>query len=242
MVNAHLEPFLLRGAPDPLAGHADGTHATVSRRGLITIIGSQSAAPWSLTADAQWPSTARLSPTPWVVAALTPDEDLLVLNLARVDIRGLPAGHVRGLRLQAEQFCSTAPQQWAKTATVKAAYTHDSHLLVGSYSLAAPTPLQIDEDVFSSELAKTFSGLSPKRRQIALLLQRHDGMTLEQLATHFAGPQATPKQLRDTRSALHVEFTRLRQHPEISLKINSDGVYTISRISVDDYRGQAVSR
>lgn len=242
MVNTHLEPFLLRGAPDPLAGHTGGTHATVSRRGLITITGSQIAQPWALTADAQWPAAPRLSPTPWVVAALTPDEDLLVINLAQVDVRGLPAAQVRGLRLQAEQFCSTTAHQWSKTATVKAAYTHDSHLLIGSYSLAAPTPLQIGEDVFSSELSKTFSGLSPKRRRIALLLQRHGGLTVEQLAAHFAGPQATEKQLRATRSALHVEFTRLRQHPEISLKINSDGVYTISRIGVDDYRGQAVSR
>lgn len=242
MVNAHLEPFLLRGAPDPLAGHSDGTHATVSRRGLITITGSRTASPWALTADAQWPSAPRLSLTPWVVAALTPDEDLLVLNLARVDISGLPAGHVRGLRLQAEQFCSTSPSQWTKTTTVKASYTHDSRLHIGSYSVAAPTPLQIDEDVFSNELAKTFSGLSPKRRRIALLLQRHDGLTLEQLATHFAGPQASPKQLRATRSALHVEFTRLRQHPGINLQINSDGVYTISRIGVDDYQGQKVTR
>ncbi|GAT02518.1 RNA polymerase sigma-70 family protein [Mycolicibacterium fortuitum subsp. acetamidolyticum] len=241
-MNPHLEPFLLRGAPDPLAGHTCGTHATISRRGTITVIGDDTIDPWTLTAQACWPDNARIYPTPWVVAALTHDDDLLVLNLARVDHTDLPADMARGLQLQAEQFCSTAPHRWAKTTTVKATYTHDAHLVVGGYSLPAPTPLSTSKETFDSEIAKTFSDLPPKRRRIALLLHRYDGLTLDQLAAHFAEPNAPAEQLRTTRAALQVEFTRLRRHPGITLRSNAAGVYTISRIDMDDSRGMALAR
>lgn len=240
-MNPHLEPFLLRGAPDPLAGHPRGTHATISRRGTITVIGDDAADPWTLTAEARWPDRARIYPTPWVVAALAHDDALLVLNLARVDHTGLPADMARGLQLQAEQFCATAPHRWAKTTTVKATYTHDAHLVIGGYSLPAPTPLSTSKETYDTEIAKTFGDLPPKRRQIALLLERHDGLTLDQLAAHFAVPNAPAERLRATRAALQVEFTRLRQHPGINLRSNAEGVYTISRIDVDDSRGTALA-
>lgn len=242
MVNAYLEPFLLTGAPDPLAEHVSGTHATVSRRGQIAVTDGSHRQPWTLVADARWPDRRRLYATPWVVAALTADEDLLVLNLARVDRSGLPKAMVRSLELQAQQFCSTPLQQWAKTATTKARFTHDGHIEVGGYRIAAPTPLETNDGVFAAELAKTFHDLSGKRRQIALLLQIHDGLTLDQLTNHFAGPDASGSARRAARAALHVELTRMRQHPRIALERNADGRYTISRIEQDELQGRALAR
>lgn len=104
-MNRYLKHILTTGAPDPLAGHTSGNYATISTAGLITVTG---AGDWKLVADAQW-RPRRIYPTPWAVVALTPTDDLLILNLAQVNHRDLPAGVVRSLQLQTQQFCSTPP-------------------------------------------------------------------------------------------------------------------------------------
>ncbi|WP_255802019.1 hypothetical protein [Mycobacteroides abscessus] len=239
-MNRYLSLFLTDGAPDPLAGHTTGSHATISVDGLITVNGADSS-DWRLIADARW-QTRRVYPTPWAVAAITPADELLVLNLARVSVHALPAAIVRSLHLQAQQFCSTPQHQWVKSAQTKCHLSADSRLIIGSHAIAILQPLSTPEDIFGTELGKTYHDLSPKRRQIALLLDSTGGMTIPELARHFAGNSPTPAKLRAAKISMYTELSRMRQHPNISISQDRDGRYTIRRINQEQSAETAIAR
>jgi hypothetical protein len=226
-VNRYLKHILTTGAPDPLAGHASGNYATISPEGLITVTGAD-VGDWKLVAAAQW-RPRRIYPTPWAVAALTPTDDLLVLNLAHVSHHDLPAGVIRSLQLQTQQFCSTPPHRWVKTATISASLTHDTHLIIGTHKVAVAKPLSTSAEVFSTQLDKTFHDLSPRRREIALLLHTNDGLTFSQLTSYFTESDAPAHRRRATKAALHNELSRMRRHPGIAITHHPDGRYTITR-------------
>ncbi|WP_131823700.1 hypothetical protein [Mycobacterium talmoniae] len=189
------------------------------------MVGSQPA--WRLVADARW-QPRRVYPTPWAVAAITPTDDLVVLNLAAVDIAHLPAGVVRSLQLQAHQFCSTT--KWSRTARTPAAMGHDGQLLIGTHKIPVKQPLSTPEEIFGIECGKTFHDLSPKRRRIAQLLDTSGGLTLEELTEHFT---TNPSRRRAVKNSLHTELSRMRSHPNITISHHNDGRYTISRITTE---------
>ncbi|WP_134081117.1 hypothetical protein [Mycobacteroides salmoniphilum] len=207
----------------------DGSHATVSVAGEITVFGCQHG--WRLSTEARW-RPRRLYRTPWTVAAVTADDDILALNLATVDITNLPAALTRPLHLQALQFCSTPASRWRSTAHVPATFTHDSYLLIGGRKIPVKRPLQTDENVYGTQLEKTFHYLSPKPRKIAQLLEVHNGLTLEQLIEHF---DADPRRRPAVKNSLHTELVRMRKHPKITLCHHPDGRYTITRKTAEKH-------
>lgn len=221
--NPHVGRFLTTGAPDPLATIDDGTHATISVSGEITVLGCQHG--WRLVADARW-HERRLDRTPWAVAAVTTADELLAINLAAVDIAALPAGIGRALELQALQFCSTPQKRWRETIRTSAGFTHDSYFLVGGHKTPVKRPVSTPEDVFAIQREKTFHYLSEKPRRIAQLLDVNDGLTLEELIEHF-NPEAA--QRRAVKNSLHTELVRMRKHPKINLCRTPDGRYTIAQ-------------
>ena len=236
-MNRYLNHLLTTGIPDPLAGHTTGRYATISPEGTITV-DDPTFTDWKLVAHAQL-KTRRLYPTPWAVTALTTTDDLVVLNLARINHKRLPAGIVRALELQTQQFCSTPPNRWAKTATTTATLTHDKHLIIGTRKIAITEPLSTSQEIFDTQIDKTFHDLSPKRRQIALLLNTHNGLTLNDLTSHFTEPDAPPHRRRAAKAALHNELSRLRRHPGITIHHHNDGRYTITRIQRENNRQPA---
>lgn len=116
-----------------------------------------------------------------------------------------------------------------KTATITASLTHDTHLIIGPHKIAVTQPLSTSAEVFSTQLDKTFHDLSPKRREIALLLHTHDGLTFSQLTSYFTEPDASAHRRHAVKAALHNELSRMRRHPGVTITHHSDGRYTITR-------------
>ena len=224
----HIDRFLTDGAPSPLAELRDGLYAFLEpRTAELTVIGA--VADWNLTAAARW-KPRRVYPTPWVAVGFHQDNQLVMLNLARVNHAKLPEATRRAMELQAHQFCSTSPRQWARTALHAARYTHDGYLLVGARKIPIKHLLKTSAEIYQREREKTYQDLSPKQRNIAQLLAASEGMTMQELVI---GLQRITPEKRVTKAAVHVELSRMRSRPKIGIQRHEDGRYTISHNPLD---------
>ncbi len=218
-----VERFLAEGAPSPLTEMTDGWFAILHGTAeSIRVVGAVEG--WDLTAPPRW-HTRRVYPIPWVAAGISEDNELVALNLTRVDCRKLPEGTRRAMELQAHQFCSTPQHLWAKSTVTTARYTHDGYLLVGMRRIPMKNLFATPETKFAIERGKTFHNLSPKQRVIAKLLDAHDGLTLDELLENL---QRIAPQKKHTRAALHVELSRMRNQQKIAINKLEDGRYIVT--------------
>lgn len=220
---SHVDRFLTEGAPSPLTEQSEGLYALLEPRTAdLTVVGAVQ--DWKLVASARW-KPRRIYPNPWAAVGLTQDDDLMILNLARVDHTALPLSTRRALELQAHQFCSTRAPQWARTTTHSARSTHDGYLLIGARKIPMKQLLKTSEEIFTREREKSFGALTPKQRNIAHLLATADGgLSITELVTQL---QQLDPDKRITKAAVHVELSRMRHHPTLSLIRSHDGHYTI---------------
>jgi hypothetical protein len=221
-VNGHVHRFLAEGAPSPLTETGEGWFAYLDAQTAdIRVVGALTG--WDLVAPARW-HPRRVYPTPWAAAGFAQTGELVALNLARVGHTKLPDVTRRALDLQAMQFCSTPPHQWARTTVHTARYTHDGYLMVGARKIPMTKLLSTGEAIFEHEREKTFHYLSPKQRNIAQLLDTYEGLTLDDL--HSKLQEIAPGK-RHSKAALHVELSRMRSQPKIMICKTPDGRYTV---------------
>ncbi|BBX30677.1 MULTISPECIES: hypothetical protein [Mycolicibacterium] len=216
------ERFLADGAPSPLAELQDGYYALLDPRSAqLTIVGALP--DWNLTAAARW-NPKRVNPTPWVAVGIHQDDQLVILNLSTVSHAKLPEATSRALELQAHQFCSSVPRQWARTTRHVARYTHDGQLVVGVRKIPMKQLFSTSPEIFERVREKTFFGLPPKQRQIAQIITTYDGLTMDELVGHLQ--RITPEK-RITKGAVHVELSRMRNSRKICICRDQNGGYSI---------------
>lgn len=222
-----LQLLLSRGIPRPLSLLTSGSCAVISDTHTIAVHDSSDSPEWTLTAQARWPEEFQFSSHPWAAIAPAGSGGVVLLNMAVCDIGALPTDVRMSLLMQQQRY-SPDPLP-VSDLSPRYRVTLDSMQLFVAAATGAKRVIPVgaaftvSDEAYRRHEQMTFSYLSPSLRIVARAISQFGPLSTNDLL-HRVYPAPTA----NNKSALHVQLSRLRKDPRITLSRDADGRLMIS--------------